>query len=57
MGVLDGGGDRRRERAVFLLGGEFEASHCNQWGLRSSSLHSFARATRSSQMTLGEDLF
>jgi len=31
-GVLDGGGARRREWAV--LGGEFEASHCNQWGLR-----------------------
>ena len=26
MGVLDGGGDRRREGAVW---GEFGASHCN----------------------------
>ena len=31
MGVLDGGGDRRRERGRF--GGEFGASHCNQWSL------------------------
>ena len=29
-GVLDGGGDRRRGRGSF--GGEFWASHCNQWG-------------------------
>jgi len=34
MGALDGGDDRRRELAVFFLGGgEFGASHCNQWGL------------------------
>jgi len=31
MGVLDGGGDRRRGMGWF--GGEFGASHCNQWGL------------------------
>jgi len=31
MGVLDGGGDRRRERDSF--GGEFGASDCNQWGI------------------------
>jgi len=31
MGVLDGGSDRRRGRGRF--GGEFEASHCNQWEL------------------------
>ena len=31
MGVLDGGGDRRRGKSSF--GGEFGASHCNQWGL------------------------
>jgi len=31
MGVLDGGGDRRRGKGSF--GGEFGASHCNQWGL------------------------
>jgi len=30
MGVLDEGGDRRRGRSNF--GGEFELSHCNQWG-------------------------
>ena len=40
MGVLDGGADRRRGRGSF--GGEFGASHCNQW----------AFATRSSQITL-----
>jgi len=32
MGVLDFGGDRRREGVVFG-GSEFGASHCNQWGL------------------------
>jgi len=32
MGVLDWGGDRRRRRGSF--GGEFGASHCNQWGRR-----------------------
>ena len=31
MGVLDRGVDRRREKGSF--GGEFGASHCNQWGL------------------------
>jgi len=31
MGVLDMGGDRRRERGGF--GSEFGTSHCNQWGL------------------------
>jgi len=31
MGVLDGGGDRRRGRGSF--GDEFWASHCNQRGL------------------------
>jgi len=30
-GVLDFGGDRRRGRGS--LGGEFAASHCNQWGI------------------------
>ena len=30
-GVLDGGVDRRRKSGSF--GGEFGASHCNQWGL------------------------
>jgi len=30
MGVLDGGGDRRREWALF--GGKNWASHCNRWG-------------------------
>jgi len=32
MGVLHGGNDRRRGRGSF--GGEFGASHCNQWGRR-----------------------
>ena len=36
MGVLDGGGDRRRERGSF--GVEFEASHCNQLGLCDAAL-------------------
>jgi len=36
MGVLDGSGDRRRERGSF--GGEFGASHCNQWGLCDAAL-------------------
>jgi len=36
MGVLDGGGDRRRGRGSF--GGEFGASHCNQWGLFDATL-------------------
>jgi len=31
MGVLDFGGDRQRGRGSF--GGEFGASHCNQWGV------------------------
>jgi len=31
IGVLDFGGDRRRGRGS--LGGEFVASHCNQWEL------------------------
>jgi len=31
MGVLDFGGDRPRARGSF--GGEFAASHYNQWGL------------------------
>jgi len=31
MGVLDFSGDRPRGRGSF--GGEFAASHCNQWGL------------------------
>jgi len=31
MGVLDGGGDRRRGRGSF--GNEFGAFHCNQWEL------------------------
>jgi len=31
MGVLDGGGDRRRVRGRF--GVECGASHCNQWGI------------------------
>ena len=31
MGVLDEGGDRRRGKGSF--GGEFGASHCNQWVL------------------------
>jgi len=31
MGVLDFGSDRRRGRGSF--GGEFGASHSNQWGL------------------------
>jgi len=30
MGVLDGGGDRRRGRGSF--GGKRGASRCNQWG-------------------------
>jgi len=30
MGILDFGGDRRRGRDS-LGGGEFAASHCNQW--------------------------
>jgi len=30
MGILDGGGNCRREVAVW---GEFGASHCNQWDL------------------------
>jgi len=33
MDVLDGGGDRRRGRGSLSFGGEFGASHCNQWGL------------------------
>jgi len=40
MGALDGDGDSRRGRDSF--GGEFGASHCNQW----------AFATRSFQITL-----
>jgi len=36
MGVLDGGRDRRRGRGSF--GGEFRASHCNQWGLCDAAL-------------------
>jgi len=39
MGVLDFGGDRRREGAV--LGGEFEASHCKQWGLCDALLSNY----------------
>jgi len=31
MGALDFDGDRRRGNSS--LGGEFAASHCNQWGL------------------------
>jgi len=31
MGVLDWGGDRWRGMGSF--GGEFGASHCNQWGM------------------------
>ena len=31
MGVLDGGGDRRRGKGS--SGGKYGASHCNQWGL------------------------
>jgi len=31
MGVIDFGGDRRRGRGS--LGGEFAASHYNQWGI------------------------
>ena len=31
MGVLDGGGDPRRESGSF--GGKRGASHCNQWEL------------------------
>ena len=31
MGVLDFGSDRRR--GMGRLGGEFVASHCNQWGI------------------------
>jgi len=31
ISVLDGGGDRQRESGSF--GSDFEASHCNQWGL------------------------
>jgi len=31
IGVLNGGGDRRRERGSF--GGKCGPSHCNQWGL------------------------
>jgi len=41
LGVLDFGGDRRRERGSF--GGEFGTSHCNQWA---------AFVTRFSQITL-----
>jgi len=33
MGVLDFGGDRRREGSVW---GEFAASHCNQWNFVAS---------------------
>jgi len=36
MGTLDGSGDRRRGRDSF--GGEFGASHCNQWGLCDTAL-------------------
>ena len=36
MGVLDGGGDHQREWAV--LGSEFGASHCDQWGLCDAAL-------------------
>ena len=35
-GVLDGSGDRQRERGSF--GGEFGASHCNQRGLCDAAL-------------------
>jgi len=33
MGVLDGAGDRRREKGSIEV--KCGASHCNQWGLRS----------------------
>ena len=36
MGVLHVSGDRRRKRAV--SGGEFGASHCNQWKLCDAAL-------------------
>jgi len=52
MGVLDGGGDRRRRRGSF--GGEFGASHCIQWG---AFFRRCVTATHSFQITLGEDLF
>jgi len=47
-GCIRWGGDRRRERGSF--GGEFRA-------LLGSLLHSCARATRSSQITLGGFVF
>jgi len=31
VGLLDFGDDRRRGRGSFF-GGEFAATHCNQWG-------------------------
>ena len=36
IGVLDAGGDHRRERGSF--GDEFGASHCNQWELCDAAL-------------------
>jgi len=46
IGVLDGGGDRRRRRGSF--GGEFGAAHCNQLGLGGDALF---------PNYIGEDLF
>jgi len=51
MGVLDGGDDRRTGRGSF--GGEFEASYCNQWGLRCVVV----RERRALLKLLWEDLF
>ena len=46
MGILDGGGDRRRESGSF--GAKCGASHCNQWdSLREGRVCGF------SQITLG----
>jgi len=42
-----------RRDTLYEAHSEFGASQCKQLGL----LHSGARATRSSQITLGEDLF
>jgi len=39
MGVLDCGGDRQRGRGS--VGGEFGASHCNQWGLCNALLSDY----------------
>ena len=49
MGLVEDWGGNRRMGIRDSFGGEFEAFHCNEWGLRCC-----AGATRSSQITLRE---